>query len=204
MRRFILRQNLLRYQAQLADEGDVIRRAHLRELIEDARLELARLEHLWHITCPQIEVPLYLGEDAELTLDHAVSANHADRGSLRIWNERKYCLSLFAQTNFNADFVDRFADVVEGDGTVSLQALALQKPVFVHDVEEDEDLTSFKDYARQEGIRSIVSSPLIGSDGRCLGTYSLHYNRTQTYNDADHVVVHTYSMRLAALLQCFL
>lgn len=204
MRRFILRQNLVQYEEQFANESCVVRRERLRELIEDARRELARLEHLWLITCPQIEVPLNVGEDAELILDHAVRANHADHGSLRIWNERKHCLSLFAQTNFDTEFIDRFPEVRQGDGTVSPRALTLQKPVFVYDIDEDENLALFRDFARDAGIRSIVSSPLIGLDGRCLGTYSLHYRRMRTYNDSDYLLVHAYSVRLAALFQDFL
>lgn len=201
MHRFILRQNLVQYEEQLADEANAVRREHLHKLIEDARRELARLEHLWLLTCPQIEVPLKVGEDAELTLDHAVRANHADHGSLRIWNERKHCLSLFAQTNFDSDFIDRFPEVRQGDGTVSLRALALQKPVFVYDIDEDETPAPFRDFARDAGIRSIVSSPLAGLDGRCLGTYSLHYRRMRMYNDTDYLLVHAYSVRLAALFQ---
>lgn len=201
MRRFILRQNLVQCEEQLAQEASAVRREHLRKLIEDARRELARLEHLWLITCPQIEVPRNLGEDLESTLDRAVCANHADHGSLRIWNEQRHCLSLFAQTNFDTEFVDRFPEVRDGDGTVSARALALQKPVFVYDVDEDEDFAPFRDYSRETGIRSVVSSPLIGPDGRCLGTYSLHYRRICTHNETDDVLVNAYGVRLAALLQ---
>lgn len=113
MRRFILRENIRRFEEQLKLHGDPDQRAYLRSAIDAARGELSDLEHIWLKTCPEIGLPLSRGEDCQDLLDHAVAAHRAAFGSLQIRKENRGHLSLVAQTNFDASFAERFA-VVNG------------------------------------------------------------------------------------------
>lgn len=76
MRRFGLRENIKLLERQLLS----------------ARKELATLERLWKVSCPDLRIPNALGENEEDTLDRAVRVNGAYFGSLQIWNRQSQAL----------------------------------------------------------------------------------------------------------------
>ncbi|MGM4986323.1 hypothetical protein [Rhizobium sp. 11_C7_N12_5] len=82
----------------LANAAGDQERLLLRNLIDDARRELAGLENLWRISCPNLQISSSLGGEGEMLLDHAVVARYADFGSLRIWNDQTRSFCLIAQT----------------------------------------------------------------------------------------------------------
>jgi hypothetical protein len=200
MRRFILRENIRRFEEQLKTPGDPEQRAYLKAAIDAARGELSGLEHIWLKTCPEIGLPLSCGEDCQDLLDHAVEAHRAAFGSLQIWNENRGYLSLVAQTNFDASFTERFAVVRRNEGIVCADAFGQKAPVAIANIEEADFRLDFKIWARTTGIQSIYSFPIIAASEVIVGVYSLHFRRTHQMLPADNILVSNYSSRFAQLL----
>ncbi|MBX4924412.1 GAF domain-containing protein [Rhizobium binae] len=199
MRRFILRQNLRRFEMQLSNASDGDEQRYFQEMIADVRRELEHLEHLWRILCPGLGISYLLGEEAENILDHAVMADHAQFGSLYIWNEATRSLALLAQTNLDGTFVDRFAEIREGDGSVCASALRSPTPVSVTDLDTTEFFPCLSEWRRAVGIRSIVSTPVIGNNDKCVGVYSLYFRAPHSISDGDGLLLSTYAAKFRDL-----
>lgn len=164
MRRFILRENIKRFQRMLMDAKHDQERSRLEVFLSEARQELTFLEQLWLVTCPQLGIPPLLGSEAEDILDRAVIAHHADFGSLQIWEEAEQCLYLIAQTNFDHTLVDRFATVRQGDGTVYRILQDSKATIIIEDIEKDDASASLRNWTASAGIRAIICSPLFGTE----------------------------------------
>jgi signal transduction histidine kinase len=54
-------------------------------------------------------------------------------------------------------------------------AAALRRQVIVTDVETDPLWTDYRDLAHLAGVRACWSTPIVGRDGRVLGTFALYY-----------------------------
>jgi PAS domain S-box-containing protein len=54
-------------------------------------------------------------------------------------------------------------------------AAYLREPVFVDDIETDPRWASYRELARQSGLRACWSAPIFTSDGRVGGTFALYY-----------------------------
>jgi len=200
MRRFILRENIRRFEEQLKTHGDPEQRAYLRAAIDAARGELSGLERIWLKTCPEIGLSLSRGEDCQALLDHAVAAHRAAFGSLQIWNENRGHLSLVAQTNFDASFTQRFAVVKPNQGTVYADAFGQRAPVVIADIEEADVKLDLRMWAVKAGIQSIYSFPIIAASEVSVGVYSLHFREPHRMLPADDMLVSTYSYKFAQLL----
>ncbi|MGV2130835.1 GAF domain-containing protein [Agrobacterium vitis] len=199
MRRFILRENIRRFEERLKTHEGAEPRGYLKAAIDAARSELSALEHIWLKTCPEIGFSLSTGEDCQDLLDHAVAAHRSAFGSLQIWNENCGHLSLVAQTNFDVNFTERFAVVKMSDGTVFAKAFGQGAPALIADIQEADIGSDLREWALVAGIRSICSYPII-AEGVSVGIYSLHFREPHQMLPADDVLVSSFSSRFAQLL----
>lgn len=65
-------------------------------------------------------------------------------------------------------------------------AAYLRRPVFSDDLENDPHWEGFRNFLLPLGLRSCWSTPMMGSDGRVLGTFALYY-RAEQKPSAQHM-----------------
>jgi len=185
VRRFIVRENVARFQRLLARESDERVRRTLRQLLLGARRELAGLQGIWSWTCPELGIPDRVGVAAENLLDRIVEIHRADFASLQIWDEATHSLRLIAHFNFDRRSVERFAIVKDGIGTTCEAAQASQAPVFIADIEKCERFASLRGWTRAIGIRAIQTTPVFSRTGKFVGAYSTHYASPRSFTGAE-------------------
>ncbi len=88
---------------------------------------------------------------------------------------RAAVLRIVAQRGFEPQFVERFREVSAATSSACGRALASGQRVIIEDVESDASLESLRSGARAAGFRAVVSTPLIGADGRALAMLSGHF-----------------------------
>ena len=84
-------------------------------------------------------------------------------------------LRIVAQRGFEPQFVERFREVSAATSSACGRALASGQRVIIEDVESDASLESLRSGARAAGFRAVVSTPLIGADGRALAMLTGHF-----------------------------
>lgn len=120
----------------------------------------------------------------ECVLDAALSVASADFANIQLVDARRRRLTITAQRGFHAPFLD-FFEVVDGQDTACGVALAKRRSIVVLDVTssaifaETEGLGVLLD----EGIRAVISEPLIDHRNRLVGVLSVHYRLAQTKPD---------------------
>lgn len=78
------------------------------------------------------------------------------------------------------------------------RAAWLGKPVFTKDIATDSRWTFFKDRALALGLQSCWSTPIMGEDGRAIGTFAL-YSRDKRYPTANEQEIVDLCVHLCAI-----
>jgi PAS domain S-box-containing protein len=99
----------------------------------------------------------------------------ANKGNVQLLDGRSKVLSIVAQRGFEPHFLTFFARVTDSDDSACALALRLGERVIVEDTETDPSFAPLRSSARAADFRAVISSPLIGSDGACLGIVSTHF-----------------------------
>lgn len=188
MRRFIVKENVTRFQKLLALETNEGARNVLRRLLDEAQRELAALEGIWSWTCPDLAIPDAVGIAAESWLAKVVAIHRADFGRLQLWDDATRSLRLIAHCNFDRASTERFAVVKDGAGSVCEAAQAAQAPVLVEDVEKSEQFASLRDWTRAIGIRAIQTTPVFSHAGKFIGAFSTHYASPHSFTGAEREI----------------
>jgi GAF domain-containing protein len=176
MQRFILRQNIHRFEHALKRSTDDREKAMLQGLLADARRALQAIEKIWLISCPHLGISTALGAEAEDLLDHSVQIQHADHGSLQLYDSSHQSLFLIAQSNFDSSFTEQFHKISRGSGSIFDTSQSHGAILTVDDLTSDERFSSFRSWALQTGIRSLMTIPVL-SDADLLGTFSFLFVR---------------------------
>ena len=64
-----------------------------------------------------------------------------------------------------------------------------REQVIVEDIDSDPLWTDFRDLAREAGLRACWSTPIVGRDGRLLGTFALYYPQPQRPGEDDFALI---------------
>ena len=64
-------------------------------------------------------------------------------------------------------------------------AMYRREPVFTSDIETDPLWTDYRDIAREHGLRSCWSFPIIGDDGRVYGSFALYHRTPAALDDVS-------------------
>lgn len=200
MRRFVIRQNIERFERLLASDVDGIRRLQLERLLSEARHELAGLQGIWSWTCPHLGINDSIGAEAENLLDEIVNAHGAQFGSLQVWDNAADGLRLIAHSNFDRGSAEQFAIVRNGDGTVCEAAQATQAPVIIEDIEKGRTFVSLRDWTQAIGIRAIQTTPVFGHSRKFVGAFSTHYATPRAFSYQNNKMNSMYAERMGFLL----
>ncbi len=99
----------------------------------------------------------------------------ADKGNAQLLDGSSKVLSIVAQRGFEPDFLTFFARVTDSDDSACALALRLVERVIIEDTETEPSFAPLRASARAADFRAVISSPLVGSDGACLGIVSTHF-----------------------------
>ncbi len=99
----------------------------------------------------------------------------ADFGTIQLLNVNSGVLTLEAQRGFKQDFLDFFREVSASDNSACGRALRSGERLIVEDVEMDAPFEPMLHIIRAAGYRAVLSTPLIGRDGKPLGIVSTHF-----------------------------
>jgi GAF domain-containing protein len=86
-------------------------------------------------------------------------------------------LIMVAQTNIPAKCLAGFARVSLASGTVCGRAATARAVVYVAEVAKDPEFAPFRAFAQSVPFTSVLSAPLMASDGECLGVVSVQSKR---------------------------
>ncbi|MBC8283355.1 MAG: GAF domain-containing protein [Nitrospinae bacterium] len=73
-----------------------------------------------------------------------------------------------------------------------------QKLVIVEDIATDPKWEKFKDFALENGLRACASTPILGTDGKVLGSFALTFTESKAPTEFELEIIKT-SARIAAL-----
>jgi PAS domain S-box-containing protein len=99
----------------------------------------------------------------------------ADKGNIQLISEESKVCVIAAQRGFQQDFLEFFREVSVADDSACGRALRSGQRIIIEDVEADAPFEPFRGIARAADFRAVVSTPLIGGDGKPLGILSTHF-----------------------------
>lgn len=183
MWRFVLQENIRRFRALNEHADSDEQRETLRQLLEEAELELDKLE--------QASTPEIAKRDAALKYlaDHAVDQAMALRGaqfaSLQIFDEDRAHLIILAQRNLRVGFLHHLAQVKPGDGSACGRCLADDAPAAIEDVNRDPRFEPYREIAKEARIQAVAAFPVRDSSGNLLAVLSTYFEAPQRFSDDD-------------------
>jgi PAS domain S-box-containing protein len=115
-----------------------------------------------------------LQEGLEVMLAAVIELLGADKGNVQLLegSGRDGVLRIAAQRGFQPDFLEHFREVSADDDCACGRALRSGQRIIIEDVEVEAALRAL---ARAADYRSVVTTPLIGGDGKTLGMLSAHF-----------------------------
>jgi len=109
----------------------------------------------------------------------------ADKGNIQLISEEGKACVMAAQRGFQQDFLEFFREVSVADDSACGRALRSGQQIIIEDVEADAPFEPFRGVARAAEFRAVVSTPLIGGDGKALGILSTHFRSIHRPTDPE-------------------
>jgi GAF domain-containing protein len=135
-------------------------------------------------------------------LSAAIARTNAGMGNIQLFDQRSGSLVIQTHEGFKKPFLDFFNRVESGQAACGV-ALRLRKRVLVDDVTEAEIFSRGRslEVLLDSGVRSVQSTPLIGTSGQLLGVFSTHRVFTGTPNANELSVLDYFAAWTAALIE---
>ena len=137
----------------------------------------------------------------EEVVDAGIAVLGADMGSIRLFDRYKKILEIAAQRGFSSDFLDHFRQVSADDESPWGRTVRTGQRTIVEDVEADADFTAYRAVADAAGYRAVQSSPLLGSDGKVIGVFSLYFQKSHRFTDYESSRFDLYAYRAAQFVE---
>ncbi len=200
MWRFVLRENIRRFRAQLAQEQSESKRAVIRGLLQEAEAELKELES--HSAAPLAKGHAALQLFADQAIERAMKLHRAQFGVLQIYDRQQDGLVILAQKNFHPQFLRPFA-LIKLDDTASLGARCFNegKTFAIKDVEQDPLFKERRPTARQGGFGAVQSSPVRNKKGAVIGVLSTHFTTPQRFSEEDLIAMDQFASSIGPELE---
>src|SRR5262249_43521984 len=136
-------------------------------------------------------------------LDAAISLARADKGTVQLFDFTAHAFRFAAQRGFQAPFLKYFEKVREDTPTASSAALKSGAQVIVEDVMTDKIFAGHpsEQVLLDEGVRSVIATPLKNSEGSILGTIATHFRQPHRPAERDLHFVSLLARQSADYLQ---
>jgi GAF domain-containing protein len=131
-----------------------------------------------------ISSTLNLAKVLDLIVEHAISSLDLKAGALSLWNKKTNQLELIAQRNLSQEFLNK--GPILADKSIPT-AITTKRPVVVPDIDTECQL-QYPEACKKEGIRSILSIPLVFKDN-VIGMLRLYdtKERDYTYREVEFI-----------------
>lgn len=183
MWRFVLRENIRRFRELVEHAHSDEQRETLRQLIEEAELELRELESA---STPQIAaLDVSLNFLAVRAVDEAMDLSGAQFGSLQIHDETRTHLIILAQRNLRSKFLHHLAQMQPGDGSACGRCLVDDAPAAIGDVNNDPAFAPHREAAREAGFQAVAAIPVRNTSGQLIAVLSTYFEAPQRFEDED-------------------
>ena len=132
----------------------------------------------------------------------AIEGTRADMGNIQIYNPAESRLIISAQQGFNQVFLEYFDSVHPGQAACGM-ALQAGRRVVVSDVTNSPIFrsTDTLEVLLDAGVRSVQSTPLVGTSGTVLGMLSTHYRAVGKLASRDMRIVDHFAGRATAIIE---
>ena len=141
-----------------------------------------------------------LQEGLDVMLAAVIELLGADKGNVQLLegSGKNGVLRIAAQHGFQPDFREHFREVSADDDCACGRALRSGQRIIIEDVEAD---ASLRDLARAADYRSVVTTPLIRSDGKPLGMLSAHFRSVHRPGERELRRLDLYMLQASDFIQ---
>ena len=127
-----------------------------------------------------ISSSLNLREVLDLIVEHAVESMDLKAGALSLLNKKGNRLELIAHRNLSEEFINK--GPILADKSIP-RAIEKKAPIIVADIETDKQL-QYPEACKKEGIRSILSVPILFKD-EVMGLLRLYDATRRDFSERD-------------------
>lgn len=181
MWRFVLRENIRRFQALLRHADTDEQRQTLRQLLQEAELELQELEEA--STSEIAKHDASLNYVAGRAVDQAMGLQGSQFASLQIFDESREHLIILAHRNLRAKFLHHLAHVKPGDGSACGHCLAHNEHAAIADTNNDEGFKPHREAASEAGFQAVAAFPVRDGSGQLIAVLSTYFEVPQRFSD---------------------
>ncbi len=140
-----------------------------------SRRELSDLHDLHELSTALASIPR-LPDQLHLILATIVRMHGAQKGLISIYDPSRQRLVVAASQGYETPALDALRELRPGEGATGLAYQSHQR-VIIEDADRDPRVTAFRELQRQENVRSVHATPLIGREGEALGSLTVHLPR---------------------------
>jgi PAS domain S-box-containing protein len=159
------------HRAKLSHDRTKTSEALIRQATAAQQRQLEDLQQL-HELSAQLAMIRALPDQLDLILRNAVDMQGASRGLLVLVERRTKTFTIAASAGFGAATLERF--VRERDRVHGFPCVARER-VVIRDIDADARCADWAPLARNEGVRAVHSTPLIGHDAELLGALAVYF-----------------------------
>lgn len=190
MWRFVLKENIQRFRALLAQGAPGPESQKLRQLLKDAEAELEELEQA--STPDKARGDTSLSFFAERIVEEAMNLQEAQFSSLQIFDETREHLIILAQRNFRAPFLHHLAQMRPGDGSACGRSLENDAPAVIEDVNGDPAFEPHLQAAREAGFEAVQATPVRDASGTLIAVLSTYFSGPRRFSEDDLYRMNTF------------
>jgi len=121
----------------------------------------------------------------------------AKRCTAQLLDPKDHSLRLVACAGFDQAFADRFRVVTPDDFTTCAAALGTRERVIVEDLAADARFAELAALTLPMGIRAVMSTPLLASDGALLGVFTTYWDIPHSPSEHQLRMVDLYVQKAA-------
>lgn len=145
--------------------------------------ELAGMTKLHELSLRLTQQP-DLNEVMREVMEAAAELLGAQRATAQLIDTHDQSLRLAATMGFDSAFSNRF-QIVRADGSTSCAAaLRRQTRIVIEDLAFNPEFAAFAEIAQPLGLRGVMSTPLVASDGSLIGVFTTYWD--QPHRPSDH------------------
>jgi len=199
MWRYVLNENILRFNALLAQARSESERAKLRQLIAQTEVDLRELEEA--STPEVVRNDAALRFFAERAVGEALKLQAANFSTLQIYDPSRERLIILAQCNFRAAFLHHLEEMRPGDGSACGRCLADGAPAMIGDVNNDLEFEAHREAAREAGVQAVLACPARNGSGALIAVLSTYFSAPRQFSGQDVLQMSSFAASLGPELE---
>jgi PAS domain S-box-containing protein len=168
-------------------------------LKDEQTTELTAMTHL-HEFSTRLLASTELQPLLEEILTATIALQNADFGNVQLYNPDTQALEIVAYHGFQADFLDYFNPVHEGNAACG-QALQRRERIIIEDVQTDPGFAPHREIATSAGFRAAQSTPLFSRSGDPLGMISTHFRHPHCPSEHELRFTDLYARQAAEMIE---